>query len=190
MLAATEEPAVLARMHPISVDTYHRLGEMGHLSERTELIRGVITDQMPRSPLHSTIVRLLDKHLLLHLPSGWHPRAEQPLTLPDSEPEPDIAAVAGTEADYFAQHPRTAALVIEVCGTSEDLDRVKLGLYVEAGVPEAWLVLAGERIVERHTEPRDGAYRCVERAIFPATLASTIFPNVILPSKDLFGTAH
>jgi Uma2 family endonuclease len=186
MHAAADEPAIRARMHPIDIATYHAFGAMSHLSERTELIRGVIIDQMPKSPLHTTIVELLGDHLVTKVPADWTIRREQPLTLTDSEPEPDVAVVRGARADYFAEHPRTAALVIEVCVTSEELDRVKLGVYAEAGVPEAWLVLAEQRTVERHTEPQDGAYRTVERAAFPATVPSTVFPALTLPPEGLF----
>jgi len=187
MMPVLEEPAVRARMHPISVETYHRLGEMGHLSERTELIRGAVLEQMPRTPLHSSIVRLLDYYLLTVVPEGFHPRAQEPLTFADSEPEPDIAVVRGARDAYFHGHPTNAELVVEVCVTSESLDRVKLCVYAEAGVPEAWLVLAETRIVERHTEPRDGRYQQVEQAVFPAQLASTIFPSLLLPPAGLFG---
>lgn len=186
MPAVADEAAIRARMHPISVETYRHLGEMGHLSERTELIRGVIIDQMPKSPLHSSIVELLADHFVASLPPGWIVRCEQPLTLAESEPEPDVAIVRGTRADFFFAHPRSAALVIEVCVTSEELDRVKLGVYAEAGVTEAWLVLAAGRMVERHTEPQGAAYRRVERAAFPAALDSTVFPALTLPPAGLF----
>jgi hypothetical protein len=63
---------------------------------------------------------------------------------------------------------------------------VKLGVHAEAGVHEAWLVLAGERIVERHTDPRGADYLRVELAAFPATLESTIFPALAFPPVGLF----
>jgi Uma2 family endonuclease len=186
MIAVADEAAIRARMHPISVETYHRLGEMGHLSERTELIRGVIIDQMPKSPLHSSIVQKLGRYLVRTIPPGYHVRSEQPLTFPESEPEPDVAAVAGEIEDFEKAHPRTAAFVIEVCVTSEELNRVKLGVYAAAGVAEAWLVLAAERVVERHTEPQGATYRRVERAAFPSGLPSTVFPAITLPPAGLF----
>jgi Uma2 family endonuclease len=123
-----------------------------------------------------------------NLSTGWIPRAEQPLTFTalDSEPEPDLAVVRGTAQDYFHAHPTTAALIIEVVVTSERLDRVKLELYAEAGVPECWLILAEERIVERHTEPQGAAYQTVDRVTFPASLASTVFPGLSLAPAGLF----
>ena len=187
MLApALDQPSIRARMHPISVETYHCFGETGRVGERTELIRGVIIDQMPKSPLHSSIVQRLDRYLLRILPPGFHPRAEQPLTFSDSEPEPDVAVVSGEIGDYSHAHPKTAALVIEVCVSSEDLDRVKLALYAEADVSEVWLVLAEQRILERHTDPQGAAYRHCERVNFPATLQSTVFTALTLPPADLF----
>lgn len=183
-----DQPAFRARMHPIGVETYHRLGEIGHIGERTELIRGAIIDQMPKSPLHSSILELLADHLVTALPEGWIVRREQPLTFTDSEPEPDVAVARGTRADYFTAHPSTAALVIEVCVSSAALDRIKLGVYAEAGVAECWLILAEERVVERHTAPQGAMYRQVERAPFPSTLESTVFPGLVLPPAGLFPT--
>ena len=158
MPAVADEAAIRARMHPISVETYRHLGEMGHLSERTELIRGVIIDQTPKSPLHSSIVELLADHIVSSLPPGWIVRCEQPLTLAESEPEPDVAIVRGTRADFFFAHPRSAALVIEVCVTGEELDRVKLGVYAEAG---------GGVAGARHGTHRRTAHRTAGRGLSP-----------------------
>ncbi len=173
-------------MHPISVETYHRLGEIGHIGERTELIRGAIIDQMSKSALHSqTVLRLL-RWLMRILPAGYSVRPEQPLTFSDSEPEPDLAIVVGDDTVTGTAHPSTAALVIEVCVSSVALDRIKLGVYAEAGVAECWLILAEERVVERHTAPLGAAYQHVARITFPDTLESTVFPGLALPPAGLF----
>jgi len=186
MLAVLEEPAIRARVPAFSVANYHRLFELGMLSPKLELIRGALVEQIPKSPLHSSIVVLLSRHLSQHLPMGWHVRSEQPLTFTDSEPEPDLAVVRGAESAYFRAHPSTAALVIEVVVSSEALDRLKLQIYAEAGVPECWLILAEERVTERHTEPKGSAYHQIERVAFPGALESTIFPSVALPPAGLF----
>ena len=141
---------------------------------------------MPKSPLHSSIVGLLHRFFLTELPAGWHPRAEQPLTLSDSEPEPDLAIVRGAESDFFNGHPTVADLVIEVAISTERLDRAKLEIYAEAGVRECWLLLAEERIIERHTDPQGGTYRQVERATFPMKMESTVIPGLMLPPEGLF----
>ena len=186
MLSVLEIQAIRERVPPFSVANYHRLFEVGMLSPKLELLCGVLVEQESKCPLHSTIVGLLHDHLLRHIPAGWLAREEQPLTFSDSEPEPDIAVVHGTAHDFFTAHPDTAELVIEVAVSSERIDRVKLGVYAEAGVGECWLVLAEERIVERHTEPQGATYQRIERAAFPAALESTVLPGLLLPPAGLF----
>jgi Uma2 family endonuclease len=160
--------------------------ELGMILENVELIRGALVEKTPKTPLHATIVGSLQRYLEVTQPGQWHARSEQPLTLRDLEPEPDIAVVKGSLSDYFAAHPTTARLVVEVCVSSEAIDRVKAEIYAEAGVPEFWLLLAEKRIAERHTEPAEGRYRKVERATFPATLESTVFPGLVLPPREVF----
>lgn len=185
MLPVLEIPAIRERVPAFSVANYHRLFEIGMLSPKLELICGVLVEQESKSPLHSTIVGLLHDHLLRVVPAGCSARQEQPLTFSDSEPEPDIAVVRGTAQDFFTAHPETAELVIEVAVSSERIDRVKLGVYAEAGVRECWLVLAEERIVERHTEPQGAAYQRIERVPFPEALESTVLPGLMLPPAGL-----
>ena len=55
---------------------------------------------------------------------GWHTRLRSPPALGEhSEPEADIAVVAGEPEDYIVAHPSTAALVVEVADASLRLDR-------------------------------------------------------------------
>ena len=176
MIPVLEIPAVRARVSPFSVESYHLLFELGALAPNAELIRGAIVEKMPKAPLHASVVENLRDALALWLPGDYILRQEQPLTLADSEPEPDLAVVAGKLADYRRAHPQTAALVVEVAISSEALDRLKLEIYAEAGVPECWLILPEQQTFERHTEPQNATYRRVERVTFPQTLASTVFP--------------
>jgi len=65
----------------------------------------------------------------------------------DSEPEPDFAVVLAR--DYSRAHPTTAALVIEIAGSSLTLDRtVKAEIYAQASVPEYWVVDLAGGVVE------------------------------------------
>lgn len=187
MLAILEEAAVRERLHVVSVAEYHRMILAGSLAENLELIRGALVEKMPKSPLHTSIVEMLRDHLVVVFPPGWFLRQEQPLTFGDSEPEPDLAVIRGSRSDFRGAHPTTAALVIEVVVASERLDRIKLELYAEAGVPEAWLILAEERVAERHTDPQGATYQRIERVACPATLESTVFPGLTLPPAGLFG---
>ena len=170
----------------MSVPHYHRMSELGMVVPNVELIRGALVEKMSQSPLHASIVELLREYLTVVLPEECFLRQEKPLTLSDSEPEPDLAVVPGARRDFLAAHPTSALLIIEVAVSSEALDRVKLDLYAEAGVQECWLVLAEERVVERHTEPQGSHFRHVERVCFPASLESTVWPGLFLPPAELF----
>ncbi len=186
MLSVLDDPAIRAHAHAISVTAYHALVDSGMLGSNIELLRGALVEKMPKSPLHTSILLRLVRFLPLQIPAEYSLRAEQPLTFLDSEPEPDIAIVAGTIDDYERAHPRTAAIVIEVVVSTEALDRKKLQIYAEAGVRECWLILAEQRLLERHTDPAGTTYRHIERCAFPETLPSTIFPGLALPPAALF----
>src|SRR5687768_15088951 len=143
-----EIPEVRQRVSPLSVEDYHRLGEFNENGRRTELIRGILIEKMSKSPLHAAIAKRLYDLIARILPQGFVVRREDPITLADSEPEPDIAVVCGNEADFFQAHPITAELVIEVAVSSPLLDRENASLYAEAGVKEYWIVLGAQRKVE------------------------------------------
>ncbi|MGQ9880607.1 MAG: Uma2 family endonuclease [Armatimonadota bacterium] len=77
-----------------------------------------------------------------------------PLSLGESEPEPDVAIVPGEPGDYRDTHPTTAVLVAEVAPSLLEYDRqVKGLLYAGANIPEYWLVNLEERCVEVYRDP-------------------------------------
>jgi len=149
---------VRARISPLTVAEYHQLSEYNQAGRRTELIRGILIEKMSKSPLHSSIARRLFKLLQSVLPAQCLLLREDPLTLADSEPEPDLAIVRGEESDFAGHHPTTAALVIEIAVTSAAEDRALAALYAEAGVEEYWIVLPVERRIEVFRRPDAGAY--------------------------------
>ena len=57
--AILEIPEVRERVSRLSVEDYHRLGEYNERDRRTELIRGIVIEKMPKSPLHRIIASLL-----------------------------------------------------------------------------------------------------------------------------------
>ena len=151
-------PEARARVSPITVAQYHEFPEFNENGKRTELIRGIVFEKMSKSPLHSSIAKFLYDLLNALAPHGFSVWQDQPLTLHDSEPEPDIAIVAGAAKDFRARHPTTAALVIEIAISSVAMDREKAAVYAEAGVEEYWIVLPAESSVEVHRRPLGGTY--------------------------------
>src|SRR6266511_2488615 len=110
MAAILEIPEVRQRVSPLSVQEYHRLDEFNENGRRTELIRGIVIEKMSKSPLRCSIAQRLYYRIAALLPEGFVVRREDPLTLADSEPEPDVSVVRGAESDFFAAHPSTAEL--------------------------------------------------------------------------------
>ena len=181
-----EIPEVRARISPVTVEQYHQFPEYNENGRRTELIRGIAIEKMSKSPLHSSIGSALYEILHPQVPSDFWLRKEEPLTLRDSEPEPDISLVRGRRAAFASRHPSTAALVIEVAVTSAAEDRSLASLYAEAGVEEYWIVLPAKRRVEIHRQPESGTYRSCSTVEGDAVLECTAVPGVCVRLAELF----
>src|SRR5437762_6414157 len=158
MSTILEIPEVRQRVSRLSLEEYHRLDEYNENGRRTELIRGIIIEKMSKSPLHSSLAKRLYDLIVALLPRGYVVRREDPLTLADSEPEPDVSVVRGSESDFLHEHPHTAELVIEVAVSSAALDRENATLYAEVGVKEYWIVLAQQKQLVVYTSPQSGRY--------------------------------
>ena len=159
--AAEEQPqdCIAGAPYRFTVEQYHEMIEAGILGEndRIELLEGGVLHISPKGPRHVFVVQELSARLAPLLPADWHFRAQDPLTLADSEPEPDLAIVRGSRRDYAARHPSAGevGLVIEVAESSLELDRgVKQRIYAAAGVPVYWLVSLQARNVEVFSQPQ------------------------------------
>ncbi|MGL6097374.1 MAG: Uma2 family endonuclease, partial [Fimbriiglobus sp.] len=128
--------------------------------DKVELLGGYLVNKMPQGFPHSNTVDLLDDELRRHVPAGWRVRIQLPVTLSESEPEPDAAIVRGDRKTYTTRHPGPAdfGIVIEVAASSLAEDRRVKGLfYAQAGIPEYWVVNVAERVVEVYTDPDPAA---------------------------------
>lgn len=141
----------------MSVADYHRMIAIGELTKnrRIELLKGVMVEKMPQNPLHTLLVQLVQKLLDALLPASFHARNQAPVTLADSEPEPDVSVARGTLMDYATRHPSPTEvpLVVEIAYSSLVTDRFKGEIYAEARVPLYWIVNLRERRVEVYSQP-------------------------------------
>src|SRR5579871_2322890 len=129
----TRKPRKLPPAYPpapvrrFTVDEYHQLIRAGvfRSGERVELIHGWIIPKMPTSPTHASVVRRLDKQLQRLIGDRAVVGVQQPITTPDSEPEPDLTVSRGPENLYFTAHPLPEDIyfVVEVSDTSLTYDR-------------------------------------------------------------------
>ena len=154
-------------VHRFTVEQYHQLGDAGILTERdrVELIDGWILEKPVQKPPHVIALGRLQKRLPRIVPGDFEIRFQVPITLPTSEPEPDVVVARGPESRYLDAHPgpRDVALVIEVAISTLEFDRgPKLLLYAAARLPVYWIVNIPDERVEVYTNPRAGrnpAYR-------------------------------
>lgn len=174
---------------------YDRLVDLGmFVGERLELLDGLLVVREPQGSSHAAIVGHIGRVLQSAFGAGWHARLQAPLALDeDSEPEPDVAIVAGKHRDYLSAHPSTAALVVEVADSSLRLDRrLKTGLYARTGLQEYWIVNLVEGVLEVHRHPQpatDTAYGWVYGAVEilrpPGTVSPLVAPGAVIPVAEL-----
>ena len=178
---------------------YDRLVELGlFVGERLELLDGLLVVAEPQGSSHMAVVTHVGQMVMAAFGAGWHARLQGPLALDDdSEPEPDVAIVAGRALDYVAAHPTMAALIVEVADSSLRLDRrFKTALYARAGQPEYWIVNLVDRVLEVHREPVSDAnaalgafYRSVEVLRAGTAVTPLAAPRARIPVADLLPPA-
>jgi hypothetical protein len=180
---------------PFTVDDYHRLAEVGILSEddHVELLDGQIVEMTPIGPEHAGCVDALLRVLSRRVGDTAMVRGQNPVVLGTRwEPEPDVAVLKPRADGYRTAHPGPGdiLLVIEVADTSLESDReVKLPLYAGAGIPEAWLVDLEHDVIEMHRRPSPEGYREVRTLRRGDTLAALLVPFQ-LDSPNVPTAAH
>ena len=158
MATILDLPEMRARVHRWTVAEYEKLeGEAAF--RRCELIRGMIVEKMPETPLHEHLPKTTCDLLQRRVRAGLVVRQESSSRLTDSVPEPDAAVVRGSSGDFRARHPATAELVVEVAVSSVAPDRENASLYAEAGAGEYWIIPGEAAQVEVYRRPENGAYQ-------------------------------
>jgi Uma2 family endonuclease len=137
-------------------DEYYKLAEIGLFEDqRVELLEGQVIEMRPIGAPHMMYVTIIGDVLRLAFGSGYFIRTQDPLDLGEaSQPQPDIAVIAGKAVDYRNVHPTTAALVVEVAASSLTYDRTsKVSLYAKAAIPEYWIVNLVDHQLEVYCQP-------------------------------------
>lgn len=105
---------------------------------------------MAHDPPHAAVLSTLSSIFWRRVGDRASVRVQLPLVVGGlSVPEPDIAIVAGGDADYFHAHPTTALLVVEVADSSVAQDRLtKAAIYARGGVSEYVIVNLRDDTIE------------------------------------------
>lgn len=185
--------SVQFQKHTFTVAEYHRMAEVGLLSEdsRVELIEGEIIEMSPIGSTHSGTVNRSTRFFNRTLGELVIVSVQNPVRIDDfSEPQPDIALLRPRKDYYSRSHPtpEDVLVVIEVADTSAHYDRnIKLPLYARAGIAEAWLMVLSKTVIEVHSQPKDGKYQKVQRLRRGRPLTSSGIPGFSCRVEDLLG---
>ena len=176
-----------------TVEQYHQMVETGILTEndRVELIRGEIIEMSPIGRKHAAHVKRLTELFFLRLAQAVTIGVQDPVELDDtSEPQPDVALLRRRADFYLARHPQPQDifLLVEVADTTVEFDRdVKIPLYAEDGIVEAWLVDINQECVEVYTEPAPTGYQNVQKFYRGQILSMQAFPDVNIAVDKVLG---
>ena len=181
------------RTHNFTVDEYHRMAEAGvfHEDDRVELIDGQVVRMTPIGVPHAGCVNRLTELFSPLAGTIATLSVQNPVILAEhDEPQPDFTVLRHRVDGYGARHPRAAdvLLVIEVADTSVESDRqVKIPLYAQAGIPEAWLVNLPAGRIEVYRNPVRGKYAKVTSASRGETLTPLEVPSATLSVDRILG---
>lgn len=177
-----------------TVDEYYAMAEAGILKkeERVDLLDGTIVDPEPvlNSRFYSTVTKL-NTFLILALGRRAISSVRATVALDEyNAPESDLSLLKEREDFYSSKTPgpADALLVIEVSDSAVDADydrNEKLPRYARAGVPEIWLTILPERVIEAHTEPAGGRYTQMRTFRPGDTISPGCFPDIALSVDDI-----
>jgi Uma2 family endonuclease len=140
-----------------TIDEYDRMardGFFGH--QRVELVEGRIIVMAAQYEPHVAGVSLAARAAERAFGPGYWVRRQNPVRLGKySNPEPDVAVVAGSEADYIdSGAPHNPVLIIEVSDSTLKYDRGrKAAMYAKSGVADYWILNIVDRQLEVHRDP-------------------------------------
>ena len=182
---------VLKRL--FTVQDYHRMIETGILTEsdRVELIRGEIVEMASIGAKHAAGVNRLNRLFFKKFGDQVLVAVQNPVEVDEkSEPEPDIALLRPREDFYASAHPTPddVFLLIEVSDSTIRYDRtIKIPLYAEDNIAEAWIVDVNAELVEVYRQPSATGYRSLQTLTRGQSIQLLAFPEVSIAIDEILG---
>ena len=140
-------------------EQFHQLGEAHFFDgQRVILMEGEILVMPPIGDLHCGIVTIASAVLRDVFGEGFFVREEKTLDVGSAtDPQPDIAVIAGTMRDFLFQGVTEAVLIAEVSVSTLTYDQGdKASLYAKAGIADYWIINLDHQPpqVEVHRRPQ------------------------------------
>jgi Uma2 family endonuclease len=171
-----------------AIADYHRLIELDVFANRqVELLAGEIIAMPPEGAIHAYTndgISTYLRQLLTH--KAWI-RAAHPITLTDSEPQPDIAICRLPRQLYRDRHPYPEDLywLIEISQSTLDYDLIdKKRVYAQARIQEYWVVDINHRQLFCFRQPEGTSYQ-QESCLTDGIICPLTFPELAI-SLDKF----
>ena len=164
-----------------SLEEWHELVNSGLLAGKpVEFLEGEIIEVSPEGVEHSYTNDSVVKYLRSILSGLADVRESHPITLDNSEPEPDIAVVRLPETIYRQHHPYPQDIywLIEISSRTlkKDLEQ-KIITYARNGIPEYWVIdLVSKKLIV-HTQVQENKYSQVNE-YQTGTVSPMAFPKI------------
>lgn len=176
-----------------TVEDYHQMLAAGILAERhVELLNGEIVEMTPEGEVHAYASDEAGEYLIYLLGTRAKVRQAKPITLPqsNSEPEPDISIVQRRGRDYQEHHPYPENIfwLIEYSDSSlsKDLD-VKIKVYAAAGIIEYWVINLQTKQLIVFRSPTIEGYQS-QITLTQGEINPLAFPMLAVSITRLFGS--
>lgn len=148
-----------------TVEDYHKQTNLGMFRDHpVELLEGQLVEIAPEGPTHAYLTEGIASYLSSLLLGIALVREAHPITLVNSEPQPDIVIVRLPREQYRDRHPYPDDIfwLIEIAQSTLAYDlNDKKTVYAKAGIQEYWVLeidLQQVNQVHRFLNPVRGTY--------------------------------
>ncbi|MDQ4106167.1 MAG: Uma2 family endonuclease, partial [Actinomycetota bacterium] len=154
-------------------------------------LEGEIVELSPIGSLHQGCINRLTAILVRFAAQDFVVSIQGPVRLDEnSEPQPDLALLNPSPDFYANAHPTPddVLVLIEVSETSAAYDReVKLPLYANRGIREAWIVDLESGTIEVNDEPSSEGYGRTTTKRRGEVVHSSALPELSMRAEDVLG---
>ena len=171
-----------------TVEDYHQLIATGLLEGKpVELLEGELIEMSPEGIPHSFTNRTVADYLRTLLKGKAFISEAHPITLDNSEPEPDIA-IARLPNDIYKLHhpyPQDIYWLIEVSNSTLEKDiKEKTVTYARNGIPEYWIIDLPNKKLWIFTQPDKYGYGQTQE-ITTGNVSPLAFPDIAIVVDNL-----
>ncbi len=128
----------------LSIKDYQKIVETGIFCDRrVELIEGHLIEMSPETPYHANCNNKIYKYFLTLFNSLADVRSAHPISLSNSQPQPDLVLAKLPDSLYDSKHPEPEDiyLLIEISYSTLNYDlNKKKQVYAKSNIAEYWII--------------------------------------------------